>query len=1012
MPIKTAASAALSAQNIKRILPLIAILTFGVIFLRTHCLKRILAAILALAALCCMLPGITVSATKGDTLRIGVSELFGIYKENNKYTGFAYDYLNAMQVNTGHRYVFVEASPDELMQMLSEGLIDVIPCVTKEEYEYWSEIYFNSSSRSISDNVSPQLCGAALMKKYTAIYVKENSDISFFDLDALNQATIGYHSESAGRHFASGTFVRGEIDRANFVEYETEAQMKNDFNSGKIDAVLKCCFCPWEDEKIVYQYSTQDCYMLISGSDPQLKSELDVAVNATLMADSSFAANAYARHVEKYGSQGFAFSSAEKSFIESNPTITIAYNESASSIENYDSATNTITGYTGEVLQQISEMTGLTLKIRPCHSLSDCAALLANGEADVICGGANSANVAEYGSFSVSFPFASVPIVTVGRSDTALNGSLKIAIPFSNTVINEYAASAYSSAALLPYDSTEECILAVENGTADIACTDLYEAVYVLGTKSNGLTIIKTSTTRHDECFVYSASATELRSIFGKCIASLTSTEYGETYQESIAAINDLSGKGTVPVEIIYTAAAVLAVLAVAVVLAALIAHSKARRLGDIDPLTGGRNKQKFIEDTKKLFKKDPTDKWAIALLDINKFKFINDRLGYEEGDRMLERLYRTISDAMNDDEVCARISDDNFACTIRAQQDSDITARLNSIFEEFERRNNMFVKYSVIFSTGVCRLYQCRTSAGEADVNTALDRCTIAKKTLKGLHYSSIAFYDGKIRDKALREKDYENIMPTALAHHEFQCYLQPKYGLKSRRIEGAEALIRWNSKEFGFVFPNEFIPISEKNGFVVELDFFILEEVCKAIRRWLDEGKTPVVISVNQSKLHLNYDNYIWRLREIVDKYEVPYEYIELEITESVFMEDTEKLLTVVQKLHDIGFKLSLDDFGSGYSSLNMLKDIPVDVVKIDREFFNGTVNSEKGRAVISTVVDLAKNLDMQVISEGVETIEQVEFLTEINCNMVQGYYFAKPMPMQAFEELWNKELEESNN
>ena len=143
--------------------------------------------------------------------------------------------------------------------------------------------------------------------------------------------------------------------------------------------------------------------------------------------------------------------------------------------------------------------------------------------------------------------------------------------------------------------------------------------------------------------------------------------------------------------------------------------------------------------------------------------------------------------------------------------------------------------------------------------------------------------------------------------------------------------------------------------------------------MRRWIDDGKKPVVISVNQSRLHLNYDDYIWRLREIVDKYDIPYEYIELELTESVFTENAEKLLKIMHKLHEIGFKLSLDDFGSGYSSLNMLKDMPVDVVKIDKEFFSDTMNTQKGRAVISTVVDLANNLDMDVISEGVETREK---------------------------------------
>ena len=250
---------------------------------------------------------------------------------------------------------------------------------------------------------------------------------------------------------------------------------------------------------------------------------------------------------------------------------------------------------------------------------------------------------------------------------------------------------------------------------------------------------------------------------------------------------------------------------------------------------------------------------------------------------------------------------------------------------------------------------------------------------------------------------------MPSALARHEFECYLQPKDGLRSRNIEGAEALIRWNSKDFGFISPGDFIPIAEKNGFVVELDFFILEEVCRTMRRWIDDGKKPVVISVNQSRLHLNYDDYIWRLREIVDKYDIPYEYIELELTESVFAENAEKLLKVMHKLHEIGFKLSLDDFGSGYSSLNMLKDMPVDVVKIDKEFFSDTMNSQKGRAVITTVVDLAKNLDMDVISEGVETREQVEFLTEIHCAMVQGYYFAKPLPISEFEKLWFDDLEQ---
>lgn len=430
------------------------------------------------------------------------------------------------------------------------------------------------------------------------------------------------------------------------------------------------------------------------------------------------------------------------------------------------------------------------------------------------------------------------------------------------------------------------------------------------------------------------------------------------------------------------------------------------RHFQDTDPITGGKNKSRFFRDCAKIVRKNPPEKLAMVVLDIDKFKYINERLGYDEGNRVLARIQKTLADCLDKEEPFARISEDNFACLIKNAPDNEIERRLHEIFTEFDRRNSFFIKYPVNFSAGVCRLGQCRGKYDAVDFTMAVDRSKLAKKSIKNKHNSDVAFYDGKIREISLREKDFENAMPQALKNHEFECYLQPKYGTNSCKIVGAEALIRWNSKEFGFVCPGDFIPLAEKNGFVVELDFFILEEVCKMLRRWIENGKSLIVISVNQSRLHINDDDYIWRLREIVDKYEIPYEYIELELTESVFTEDADRMISIMQKLHEIGFKLSIDDFGSGYSSLNLLKDIPADVLKIDREFFNGTVNSKKGRAVISSVVDMAKNLEMNVISEGVETQDQIDFLKEIDCNMVQGFYFSKPMKLKEFDELWEKQ------
>ncbi len=972
--------------------------------MRKKSIDRIVSFLIILVLLVCALPVSALAAEKGQVVVVGACPDCGVSVSGSTYTGFAYDYLREISKFTGHKYSFVEAERDELIEMLYDGRIDILPCVSEEEFNVWQK------EHSVQDGAAaPTLTSIALMKKFTAVYVPDSSeDIAYFDSANINKATVGYLAEDKDKYFLDGKFIRGDIDNAHFVEYSTEVQMHEDFVSGKIDAAVKECFRPWDDETIVYQYDTRDCYFMVSGNDPLLAGQLEVAVNSVYMSNSSFAANLYNKHIAKYGVPKYAYSASEKTFIKNNPEITIAYNLGTGSMEKYDSNTGKLTGATGGVLEAISAHTGMKIRIKACSTLEECVSLLEHGEVRAICGGVNSSSMEPFGKFRVSFPYSTTPVVIAGKAGSNLTSYKKIAIPNSDDDISDYIRQLYDNALMLPYDDVKACMEAVRSGEADVMCASAYETLYLISNGYGDMAVTDISSAFHSECFAYMDNVSaDFTSIMGKSISRLVGYSPVISSYESVSA-------GTVGLEklsdhTVYVFLFVFVMIAVCVVMVVILIQMNEKRANGVDVLTGGRNKARFIDDARRLLRKTPAEKLAVVLFDINKFKYVNDRLGYEEGDRMLVRLHKTVADNMDDGEIFARLSDDNFACVIKNAQDSEITARFNNIFAEFERRNSLFVKYPVVFSAGVCRLGQCRDGGKDIDLNIAIDRCKIAKRTLKGLHYSSIAFYDGKIREKALREKDYESIMPTALEQREFECYLQPKYGLKSRHIEGAEALIRWNSKEFGFVFPNEFIPLSEKNGFVVELDFFILEEVCRAMRRWIDDGKKPVVISVNQSRLHLNYDDYIWRLREIVDKYEIPYEYIELELTESVFIENSDKLLTIMQKLHDIGFKLSLDDFGSGYSSLNMLKDIPVDVVKIDREFFNGTVNSEKGRAVISTVVDLAKNLNMEVISEGVETLEQVEFLTEINCAMVQGYYFAKPMNMQAFEELWNKDMEQ---
>ena len=944
------------------------------------------------------------AADRGETVLVGAAPNFGIYKIGSDYNGVGYDFLSAISRITGHKYSFVEGTEEELVQMLLDKKIDIIPCVSESEWE----IYRNISDEA--DNSGASLTDFSMLAKFSAVYTYDFSrknEICYDDIESLNKARIGYLAEDESKFFKDGKFVCGEISGAEFILYNTEDQLRSDLRAGRIDAVVKESLRVWDNEKIVYRFGMEESYFLVSSGDKELAAQINDAMYNIYTLDPQYPAAVYDRNLAMYGAQKYAFSKEELAYIEAHPEITVAYNENADLIEFYDTGYDMISGLTGSVIEMVEDYSGLKLNVVTCETLADCVKMLESGEADVICGNANAASMANFGNYYTTLPYNRSPIVTAGHSDTVLGDRMKLAVPENSADIVKYMKKLYPAASFLPYDNVELCMEAVRRGEADAVCAGAHEIIYLKNGGYDDMDILNVCAGFHTDSMVTHHN-TPLCAILEK---SLLQISYNSA---TVTAYNNMTAMGYESMSLnrfvdkySWLILSIFIIVLLCIILLILLAVVRNNRAAETDPLTGGRSKGKYIDDTRKMLKKSIPEKWAVVLFDIDKFKYVNDSLGYQEGNRMLERLYKTLGDHLDDDEIFARISDDNFACTVHNATDNELITKIHRVFNEFERRNALFVKYPVLFSAGVCRFEECIDKNGGIDINAALDRCTIAKKTLKGLHESSIAFYDGKIRDRALREKDYESVMPAALKNHEFQCYLQPKYGTKSKHIEGAEALIRWNSSEYGFIYPDSFIPLSEKNGFVVELDFFILEEVCKAMKRWISQGRTPVVVSVNQSRLHINYDDYIWRLREIVDKYEIPYEYIELELTESVFSDNTELMLKIMNKLHEIGFKLSIDDFGSGYSSLNILKDIPADVVKIDREFFNGTVNSAKGRAVISTVVDLAKNLNMEVISEGVETGEQVEFLKQIDCAMVQGYYFAKPMPMNAFEELWVNDL-----
>ncbi len=313
---------------------------------------------------------------------------------------------------------------------------------------------------------------------------------------------------------------------------------------------------------------------------------------------------------------------------------------------------------------------------------------------------------------------------------------------------------------------------------------------------------------------------------------------------------------------------------------------------------------------------------------------------------------------------------------------------------------------------------YYLETCAGiylvddpDMEVAAMHDNAEIAAAQCKGQYMVHDVLYTEEIGQKVLREQHIIDEMDAALAEQQFIVYFQPKYQLKKMAPYGAEALVRWKKPSGEIVLPNEFIPIFERNGFITKLDYYVWEKVCQFIDSELSQGRNPAPISVNVSRVNLYNPDFMDSLIDLIHRYHIPPHYLNLELTESVFSEDAELIQRAVNYLHDAGFTILMDDFGSGYSSLNILKDVDLDVLKIDMKFFSKGNTAEKAK-IIEAVIRMAESLDMMVIAEGVEEKHQVDFLNDLGCDYIQGYYFGRPMSQDQYEKLTNHDEEEQHD
>ncbi len=456
---------------------------------------------------------------------------------------------------------------------------------------------------------------------------------------------------------------------------------------------------------------------------------------------------------------------------------------------------------------------------------------------------------------------------------------------------------------------------------------------------------------------------------------------------------------------VIVTAIISIGIMIIVAAFAAIINSSRRRTLEKVaeiayvSQLTGINTLVKFKLDVKSFMRNNLGKRFLLIKFDVENFRLVNESLSEVEGDRILKKMAKAISNDSIYECITAHIHADEFLVLIAYDiedveqwRDEYVDRLLDLLGDDFNYKFRIVAGY----------YYMDKTFNG--DISTAIEKVNIAHHLAKETK-SLLRVYSEEVLTTAVRTKEIENRMEEALENGEFLMVLQPELELHSGKLIAAEALARWKSPT-GFMQPDEFIPIFEENGFVLKLDMYMFEQACRFLKQWFEDGKSAIYISVNFSRKHLYSSDFIHNLTKKCKEYNVMPKNFGIEITETSMLNHDIDINSLISQLQDKGFKVLMDDFGSGYSSLGLLKNTPVDVLKLDKSFFSMTETNKRSMVVVNSVIQLAKGLGMMTVAEGVETLDHVRLLKQMDCDLIQGYYYAKPMPLEEFKEFYESD------
>ena len=785
------------------------------------------------------------------------------------------------------------------------------------------------------------------------------------------------------------------------IEYDETQELLDALGSGTLDGVAITHLGRSSVFRSVARFAPTPMYIAVSKQRPDLLAQINRSINDILLRNPDYRTDLYDKYLSPSSNQVPVLTKEEVEYIEAaDEPIHISYDPSFAPFS-YKDAEGELNGIMADIFARIAEKSGLDFQFEACPAATALRAVKL-GETDAISVVDGDYLWDERNHMNTTLRFLNTPSAMITQAERT---EIEVLALPEGYQLSEHVAQNNPEKEIQYYDSIQACFDAVLDGKAQATYTNTQTANYIISDpKYEKLHVTALTQYPNDLCIGVSKSADpRLFSILDKYIQYMSNEEIDTLLLNNSVSVRPITMEAFVHQNIWLITGLVAAVSGSIILLLCInlfdISRSK-RRIQDLlyrDELTGLDNINRFYVRAEELL---ATGKYAVVYCDIDRFKLINDTFGFEEGDEVLRAFGSILQKSMEDRECCARLSADNFVMLRHYKQWETLAADLMHIQAVLNkwRGERGIIPYEIAVSFGV---YQA--DAGETnDMKQMLDFANYAMRSAKTAAGGSCFLYDEQMRNKALFEQGLEGRLASAMEQGEFEAYYQPKVDMDTGRIVGCEALVRWNHPEQGLLMPGSFIPFFEKKGLIVRVDLHMFEQVCRTVRRWLDEGRPAVTVSCNFSQMHFGHDGFAGQVSEIADRFQVPHHLLEVEITESAIADAPESVSSALTELKMRGFQIAIDDFGSGYSSLGQLQRLRADVLKLDRSFVCAGLQGPREQIVIENLVNMASELGMEVVCEGVETQVQVKVLQDIGCHIAQGYYYYRPMQTAAFEQL----------